>query len=92
VYYNIIVCRDLESPSCDCDCTSLSRHPVFERRGDDLYTNLTISLRDALVGFETEITHLDGHAVRHLPRSACLLHVAILSCLVTTNAYRLSPW
>ena len=39
---------------------------MFERRGDDLYTNLTISLRDALVGFETEITHLDGHTVRLL--------------------------
>lgn len=38
-------------------------HPVFERRGDDLYTNVTISLTDALVGFETEITHLDGHKV-----------------------------
>ena len=36
---------------------------MFERRGDDLYTNLTVSLRDALVGFETEITHLDGHSV-----------------------------
>ncbi|KAL3213713.1 hypothetical protein MRX96_035214 [Rhipicephalus microplus] len=38
-------------------------HHVFERRGDDLYTNITISLTDALVGFETEITHLDGHKV-----------------------------
>ena len=43
-----------------------SRHQVFERRGDDLYTNLTVSLRDALVGFETDITHLDGHSVREL--------------------------
>ena len=40
------------------------RHPVFERRGDDLYTNVTISLRDALVGFELSIKHLDGHLVR----------------------------
>ncbi|KAJ8019764.1 DnaJ-like subfamily B member 11 [Holothuria leucospilota] len=39
------------------------KHPVFERKGDDLYTNLTISLQDALNGFETEITHLDGHKV-----------------------------
>ena len=39
------------------------RHPVFERRGDDLYVNLTISLRDALVGFTMDITHLDGHKV-----------------------------
>lgn len=39
------------------------KHPVFERRGDDLYTNVTISLRDALVGFELSIKHLDGHLV-----------------------------
>ncbi|UYV66502.1 dnj-20 [Cordylochernes scorpioides] len=36
-------------------------HSKFERRGDDLYTNLTISLLDALVGFETTIEHLDKH-------------------------------
>ena len=39
------------------------RHPIFERRGDDLYTNITVTLRDALVGFTMEITHLDGHKV-----------------------------
>lgn len=38
-------------------------HAVFERRGDDLYTNVTISLQDALTGFHLEITHLDGHKV-----------------------------
>lgn len=38
-------------------------HPVFERRGDDLYTNVTISLQDALTGFRLEIRHLDGHVV-----------------------------
>ena len=36
---------------------------MFERRNDDLYTNLTISLRDALVGFSVDIKHLDGHLV-----------------------------
>lgn len=41
----------------------LFRHPVFERRGDDLYTNVTISLVEALVGFEIHIVHLDGHEV-----------------------------
>lgn len=40
------------------------RHSVFERRGDDLYTNVTISLVEALTGFEMDITHLDGHKVR----------------------------
>uniref|UniRef100_A0A1B0EWR5 J domain-containing protein n=1 Tax=Lutzomyia longipalpis TaxID=7200 RepID=A0A1B0EWR5_LUTLO len=38
-------------------------HEKFERRGDDLYTNVTISLQDALTGFQMEITHLDGHSV-----------------------------
>lgn len=40
-----------------------SPHPQFERRGDDLYTNVTISLADALGGFEMDIEHLDGHKV-----------------------------
>ncbi|XP_043193852.1 dnaJ homolog shv-like isoform X1 [Amphibalanus amphitrite] len=39
-------------------------HPRFERRGDDLYTNVTVSLSDALTGFDMEIEHLDGHKVR----------------------------
>ncbi|XP_066260670.1 dnaJ homolog shv [Euwallacea similis] len=38
-------------------------HPIFERRGDDLYTNITITLQDALVGFTIELQHLDGHMV-----------------------------
>ncbi|XP_023693580.1 dnaJ homolog subfamily B member 11-like [Paramormyrops kingsleyae] len=43
------------------------KHPVFERRGDDLYTNVTISLLEALMGFEMDIAHLDGHKV-HIAR------------------------
>merc|ERR1719219_396469 len=42
-------------------------HQSFERRGDDLYTNVTISLVDALSGFEMDIEHLDGHKV-HVSR------------------------
>ncbi|MCP3664387.1 MAG: J domain-containing protein [Gammaproteobacteria bacterium] len=45
----------------------LSKHPRFERRGDDLFTNVTISLRDALNGFDMDIDHLDGHKV-HVTR------------------------
>ncbi|CAI5442863.1 unnamed protein product [Caenorhabditis angaria] len=39
------------------------KHSRFERKGDDLYTNVTISLQDALNGFTMEIEHLDGHKV-----------------------------
>lgn len=42
-------------------------HSRFERRGDDLYTNVTVSLVDALSGFEMDIEHLDGHHV-HVSR------------------------
>lgn len=38
-------------------------HDRFQRKGDDLYTNVTISLQDALVGFSLDIPHLDGHMV-----------------------------
>jgi len=41
----------------------VGRHPLFERRGDDLYTNVTIALVDALTGFKMHIEHLDGHQV-----------------------------
>jgi len=40
------------------------KHPVFERKFMDLYTNVTISLNDALTGFVTEIKHLDNHKVK----------------------------
>jgi len=40
------------------------KHAVFERRGHDLYTNITIPLQDALTGFDISIDHLDGHPVR----------------------------
>ncbi|VDK63820.1 unnamed protein product, partial [Anisakis simplex] len=42
----------------------IQKHPIFERRGMDLYTNVTISLQDALNGFELQIKHLDGHIVK----------------------------
>src|SRR5690606_23470757 len=35
--------------------------PVFRRDGHDLHVTHTISLVDALTGFETTISHLDGH-------------------------------
>lgn len=33
---------------------------VFHREGDQLYMNMEISLMESLVGFQREITHLDG--------------------------------
>ena len=40
------------------------RYVRWERRGNDLLINETITLVDALVGFSREIEHLDGHKVK----------------------------
>ena len=42
-------------------------HDVFERKGNDLKTRVHISLKQALLGFEMKLKHLDGHEV-HIDR------------------------
>lgn len=42
----------------------INKHKRFERKGDDLYTNITITLEDALNGFDIEMEHLDKHIVK----------------------------
>lgn len=39
------------------------KHPKFERRGNDLHMGMTISLREALLGWTQTIRHIDGHTV-----------------------------
>lgn len=39
-------------------------HPKFERDGDDLKTKVKLTLKEALLGFNKTIKHLDGHSVR----------------------------
>jgi DnaJ-class molecular chaperone len=36
---------------------------LFKIEGDDLFTNVTVTLADALLGFEMTMKHLDGHLV-----------------------------
>ncbi|KAJ0961927.1 hypothetical protein J5N97_029755 [Dioscorea zingiberensis] len=38
----------------------LKEHPKFKRKFDDLYVEYTISLTEALCGFQFALTHLDG--------------------------------
>ena len=39
-------------------------HPRFTRRGNDLLTNVRLTLREALLGYSKQISHLDGHVVQ----------------------------
>lgn len=38
-------------------------HPRFKRQGDDLHTDMHITLKEALVGYERTLEHLDQHSV-----------------------------
>jgi DnaJ-class molecular chaperone len=42
---------------------SVGKHKIFRRVGNDLQVTLKVSLMEALLGFEREIVHLDGHIV-----------------------------
>ena len=39
-------------------------HPVFERKENDLKVRVHITLKEALLGFEKTLVHLDGALVR----------------------------
>ena len=41
-----------------------AEHPVFRREGHQLFVKKTISLIEALTGFEFHITHLDGRVLK----------------------------
>jgi DnaJ-class molecular chaperone len=38
-------------------------HPRFTRKGDNLHAEITVSLKEALLGFTKQIIHLDNHSV-----------------------------
>lgn len=41
----------------------VKNHPRFKRTGNDLHTDIKITLREALIGYSKRISHLDGHLV-----------------------------
>jgi DnaJ-class molecular chaperone len=38
-------------------------HAVYERKQNDLRVTIDITLKEALLGFKKQLTHLDGHKV-----------------------------
>ncbi|KAI3380153.1 hypothetical protein SNEBB_006920 [Seison nebaliae] len=56
---------------------NIQKHKIFERKHNDLYTNLTVTLQESLNGFDVELEHLDGHKLR-ISRQKVTWHGAII--------------
>ena len=41
-----------------------SKHDTFVRKGNNLHLKMEIDVKSALLGFTTEVKHLDGHVVK----------------------------
>lgn len=61
-----VVFREMADEHPDADAGDVvfvlkqQEHPVFKRKGADLFVERKISLLEALCGFQMELTHLDG--------------------------------
>ena len=42
-------------------------HPFFERRGDDIYTRVPITVSEATLGAKIEVPTIDGRAMLRIP-------------------------
>jgi molecular chaperone DnaJ len=42
-------------------------HPYFERRGDDIYTRVPITVSEAALGAKIEVPTIDAHAILRIP-------------------------
>ncbi len=47
--------------------TEVRPHPYFERRGDDLYTVIPITVTEAALGTKIEVPTMDGRSVLRIP-------------------------
>jgi molecular chaperone DnaJ len=58
----------LGGPPGDLDIiTEVDPHPYFERRGDDIYTVVPITVAEASLGTKIEVPTIDGRALLRIP-------------------------
>jgi molecular chaperone DnaJ len=56
------------APSGDLHVTvQVSSHPVFERRGDNIYCSVPVTVAEASLGARVEVPTVDGRAVLRVP-------------------------
>jgi len=63
-------------------------HPEFKRKGADLYIERTISLVEALCGFELEVTHLDGRKLLIKSAAGEIMKPTNVNPLVTDDEHQ----
>ena len=58
--------------------TEVDPHPVFERKGDNIYVKVPVTVTEAALGAKVEIPTLDGPSTIKIPPTAAAaqLHVA----------------
>ncbi len=47
--------------------TRVAAHPYFERRGDDIYTNVPVTVAEAALGAKIEVPTIDGRSLLRIP-------------------------
>jgi len=47
--------------------TRVAPHPFFERRGDDIYTRIPITITEAALGAKVEVPTVDGRSLVRIP-------------------------
>ena len=47
--------------------TRVAAHPFFERRGDDIYTRVPITISEATLGAKVEVPTIDGRSLVRIP-------------------------
>lgn len=61
----------------------LKEHPKFKRKIDDLFVEHTLSLTEALCGFQFPLTHLDGRQllIKSAPGEIIKPGICLLQCI-----------
>ena len=47
--------------------TKVAPHPFFDRRGDDIYTSVPITVTEAALGAKIEVPTIDGRSILRVP-------------------------
>ena len=59
----------------------VTEHPTFRRDGHNLFIKKTITLIEALTGFQFHVTHLDGRVLLVKPEAGMVVKPGMIKCI-----------